>query len=139
MMSGPFFRALSVAAFMLFFSGPTGGEPPAPADSLKNQPPQRSDGLSRPELLKRLRQRRMQNREIQKYHAIIEFALERLLVRRSPLDNMPAASPGSGFAFNMPIAKSDPNIDYKLRVLKTPSVPYQREPIPPQSRPFKRK
>ncbi len=139
MMPGPFFRALSFVIFVHFFADPAGGVPPAPADSLKKQPLQRSDGLSLPELLKRLRQRQMQNRDLQKRHAIIELALERLLVRRSPLDNMPLVSPGSGFAYNMPIAKPDPSIDYKLRVPKTPPVRQLKESIRPQSRPSKPK
>lgn len=67
------------------------------------------------------------------------IALERLLVPRSPLYNMPVANPGAGFAFNMPIARPDPNIDYKLRRLGTPSVPYVMESNRPQSRKFKPK
>ncbi|MDE2888171.1 MAG: hypothetical protein OXR72_08135 [Gemmatimonadota bacterium] len=67
------------------------------------------------------------------------IALERMLLQRSPLDNMPIVNPGAGFAFNMPIARPDPNIDYKLRILGTPSAPYVVESIRPELRKFKPK
>lgn len=67
------------------------------------------------------------------------IALERLLLQRSPLDNVPIVNPGAGFAFNMPIARPDPNIDYKLRLLKTPAVTFVMDSIRHESRKFKPK
>ena len=138
-MPGNFSRAFSVVVFVLFFAEPSGGGPPAPADSLKYRPPRRADGSSSLERLKGLRQRLLRKRDLEKEHAMIRIALESLLVPRSPLDNMPLVNPGSGFTYNMPIARPDPGIDYKLRIPGSPSVPYQKEPITPQSRRFKRK
>ena len=67
------------------------------------------------------------------------IAIERLLVPRSPLDNMPIANSGFGLAYNMPLVRPNPNIDYKLRILGTPSVPIIVESIRPQLRKFKPK
>ncbi len=55
------------------------------------------------------------------------------------MDNMPIVNPGAGFAFNMPIARPDPNIDYKLRILGMESVPTVIESIRSESRKIKPK
>lgn len=138
-MPGIFFRALSVIALVHFIANPAGGDPPAPADALKKQPPKREEGSSNEEILKGLRQRLNRKRDLEKERTMTTIAPESLLVPRSSQDNMPIVNPGAGFAFNMPIARPDPNIDYKLRLLKTPAVPYVIESIRPESRKFKPK
>lgn len=136
-MPGIVFRTLSVVASVLFFTEPAVGVSPAPADSLKIRPPQGANGPSSLERLKGLRQRLNRKRQIEKQPLVI--ALERLLVPRSPMDNMPIVNPGAGFAFNMPIARPDPNIDYKLRILGMESVPTVIESIRSESRKIKPK
>ncbi|MDE2999024.1 MAG: hypothetical protein OXU79_08100 [Gemmatimonadota bacterium] len=131
-MPGIVFRTLSVVASVLFFAEPAVGAPPAPADSLKIRPPHGAKGPSGLERLKGLKQRLARKRQLEKQPLI--FALEKLLVPRSPMDNMPIANPGAGFAFNMPIAMPDPNVNYKLHIIGTPSVPTIIESIRPQSR-----
>ncbi len=152
MMPGPFFRALSFVIFVHFFADPTGGKPPAPADSLKHEPPQHRDRSSRLERSKRRRQQLLRELDLLREHATQTVVLESLPVRRSLLDNMPLANPGSGFAYNMPvaypgsgftykmpIAKPGSYIDHMLRKLRTPTVPYRKESIRPGFRHFKRK
>lgn len=136
-MPGTFFRALSVLALVHFIASPAGGDPPAPADVLKRQLSKRGEGPPSGKMLKGLRQRLNRKRNLEKRQLL--FAIERLLVPRSPIDNMPIANPGAGFAFNMPIGRPDPNIDYKLRIFGTPSVPYVMDSIRPESRAFKPK
>lgn len=130
-MPGTYLRLIPVVVFLLSFPAPTSGGPLAPADSPKVKPPQRTEGL------KGLRQRlyRKRNREIEQ--AMIAIALQSLLVSRSPLDNMPLVNPGSRFTFNMPIAKPDPRIDYKMLSTGMPSVPDIKTPIQPRARPYK--
>ena len=135
-MPGTFFRALSILALVHFIASPAGGDPPAPADALKRQLLKRGEGSSSGKVLKGLRQRLNRKRDLEKERTITTIALERLLLQRSPLDNMPIVNPGAGFAFNMPIARPDPNIDYKLRLLKTPAVTYVQDSIRPESRKF---
>ena len=136
-MPGIILRIFSVVVSVLFFAEPAVGVPPSPADSLKIRPPHDAKGPSGPGRLKGLKQRLTRKRDLEKRQLI--FAIERLLVPRSPIDNMPIANPGAGFAFNMPIARPDPNIDYKLRILGTPSVLDVLESIRPESRKFKPK
>lgn len=138
-MPGTFFRALSVLALVHFIASPAGGDPPAPADALKRQLSKRGEGSSSGKMLKGLRQRLNRKRDLEKERTMTTIALERLLIQRSPLDNMPSVNPGAGFAFNMAIARPDPNIDYKLRLLKTPAVTYVMDSIRPESRKFKPK
>ena len=138
-MPGTFSRALSVLALVHFIASPAGGDPPAPADALKRQLSKRAEGSSGEKMLKGLRQRLNRKRDLETERTMTAIALERLLVPRSPIDNMPITNPGAGFAFNMPIARPDPNIDYKLRILGTPSVPYVMESIRPESRKLKPK
>lgn len=139
MLPGTFFRALPVLALVLFNASPAGGDPPAPADALKRQLSKRAEGSSGEKMLKGLRQRLNRKRDRGTERTMTAIAIERLLVPRSPIDNMPIANPGAGFAFNMPIARPDPNIDYKLRILGTPSVLDVLESIRPESRKFKPK
>ncbi len=152
MTPGPFLRALSFVIFVHFFADSTGGDPRAGADSLKLEPPQHMDGLSRQERMKRRQQRLLRNWDLLKELATQIVVLESLPVRRSPLDNMPLANPGSGFAYNMPlvnpgsgftytmpIAKPNPYIDQRLKILRTPTVTYRKDSIRPEFRHFKRK
>ncbi len=136
-MSGILFRSLSVVVTVLFFAEPAVGGPPSPADSLKIKPPHNLKGPSGLGRLKGLKQRLTRKRDPEKQPLIV--ALDRLLVPKSRLDSMPIVNPGAGFAFNMPIARPDPDIDYKLRRLGTPSVPYVMESVRPESRKFKPK
>ena len=132
-MPGTYLRPVPVVVFLLLFAAPTSGGPPAPADSPKVKPPQRTEGL------KGLRQRLYRNRNREIDQAMIAIALQNLAVRRSPLDNMPLVNPGAGLAYNMPIARPNPLIDYKMLVPGTPSVPDARAPVQPGTRRFKEK
>lgn len=136
-MSGILFRSFSVVVTVIFFADPALGVPPSPADSLKIRPPHDLKGPSGLGRLKGLKQRLTRKRDLETQQLIL--AVERLLVPRSTVDNMPVANPGAGFAFNMPIVRPDPNIDYKLRIFGTPSVPNVMESVRPESRKFKPK
>lgn len=136
-MPGILFCTFSIVLSVLFFVEPAIGAPPAPADTLKIRPPHRAKDSSSVGRLKGLKQRLTRKRHIEKQPFV--FALESLPVPRSPMDNMPIVNPGAGFAFNMPIARPDPNIDYKLRIFGTQSVPYVVESIRPESRKSKPK
>ena len=136
-MPGTLFRALSIAVPVLIFAEPTAGMPPAPADSLKIRPPHRAKRPSATGRLKGLKQRLTRKRDLEKQPLTI--VLERLLVTRSPLDNTPIVNPGAGFAFNMPISRPDPNVDYKLRIPGSPSAPYVMDSILPELRKIKPK
>ena len=138
-MTGTSLRALAVVVFLHGFPEPTSGGPPASVDSLKIRPPQRLQVLPGPNNLKGLRQRLNRKRLIEKEDAIIAYLLQNLAVRRSPLDNMPLVNPGAGLAYNMPIARPNPLIDYKMLFPGTPSVPDTGAPIQPGARRFKRK
>ena len=136
-MPGTFFLTLSVVVSVLFFAEPAVGAPPAPADSLKSRLPQGANGPSSLERLKGLQQRLNRKRDVETQSFMV--ALERLLVPRSSVDNMPVANPGSGFSYNMPVVGPNPIIDYKLRIYGTPSVTTVIESIRPQSRKIKPK
>ncbi len=138
-MTGTSLRALAAVVFLHVFAEPTSGGPPASADSLKIRPPQRLQVLPGPNNLKGLRQRLNRKRLIEKEEAIIAFMLRNLAVRRSPLDNMPLVNPGAGLAYNMPIARPNPLIDYKMLFPGTPSLPDTRAPVQPGTWRFKQK